>query len=426
MSPSIIYILISALFIFMPLHYYICELFLSGTRIDNLLRDIVIILLFIIIFRKGKIRINTVGKIIIANILLMTVLAIISIAGYGNTSGKLNILRTYLVPCLMFFICCNYKFTETQFYKIQKYIVTGHAVIGIYGAFASFILGDVFLVKIGYPSEGGHLTGSSFYINYFFGHPRNTGTYVSPNTCGLMLAIAICVYFYSKVNKKLRHSIIVLYLLIAGLLTTLSRSAILGLVFGIAFATYLSGKKIKLTKKRLTFCLVATVFCLVAAFIVNKYFLNNILSKMLVFAFGSMFNGMDGSAAKHIEDLYKPLFTVITNPFGFGFGNNGPMALEFNENAYHVESSVYLMIYELGVAGGLLYFIPYILVARDTWKNRKKYKFYTPAAVAVLCMFTYLLLPNVQTYELLFYFFSFLGMYYNQSVMQIFKNDKGS
>ena len=142
-------------------------------------------------------------------------------------------------------------------------------------------------------------------------------------------------------------------------------------------------------------------------------------------SFSRMLNGTDLSTQQHIKDLYEPLRIIALNPFGRGFGNNGPMAVEFSSLSQNVESSFYLMMYEMGPICGLFPILPYLVIIRKTYRQRKTNIFFAPAAISVTCLFTYLLLPNIQTYEILFFCYAYFGLYTNRYVGELQKNDKG-
>lgn len=403
--------------LYMPWHYYICECLLSNTKIDNMLRDIVIVIMFVVTLYKTKFRIGKHDLIIIANCFVMTAFAVFSILK-NNFPGTVNILRTYLIPQLTFIIASRLKIREEQYRNINKIVVIELALIAIYGVFQAFVLGDKFLIKIGYPSDGFFLSGYSYYISGFFGNQRSVGTFISPNVCGAILAIAICVYLYSGVVKRKKFAF---FFLLIGLAATFSRSAIVGLLLSIIVITYISRKRIRITKKMITLGIGSVVVCLLAVGYIDSLYFDGLFSNMVIRSLTSALNKTDPSAKAHMENLFEPISIILGHPFGLGFGNNGPMALDLSNNANIVESSFYLMIYELGIVFGVTFFAPYICTVIDTIRN-KSYKNYLPAAISIVTCFTYVLLPNVQTYEILFYSFMYMGFYYNPNVKNMFNN----
>ena len=403
--------------LYMPWHYYICECLLSNTKIDNVLRDIVIVIMFVVMLYKTEFRIGKYDLIIIANCFVMTAFAVVSILG-NNFPGTANILRTYLVPQLIFFIASRLKINEEQYRSINKIVVIELALIAIYGVFQAFVLGDKFLIKIGYPSDGFLLSGYSYYISGFFGNQRSVGTFISPNVCGTILAIAICVYMYSDMMKRKK---IVFFFLIIGLAATFSRSAIVGLLLSVIAITHISGKKIRITRKMITLGIGSVIVGLVAVVYIDSRYFDGLFSNMVIRSLTSALNKTDPSAKAHMENLFEPISIILGHPFGLGFGNNGPIALDLSSNANIVESSFYLMIYELGIVFGMAFFAPYACTVIDTIRN-KLYKNYLPAATSIVTCFTYVLLPNVQTYEILFYSFMYMGFYYNPNVKNMFNS----
>lgn len=408
--------LLYLLLMYMPLHYYICEVFLKRMNIDNIFRDIVIIFLFVLSLRKN-IKIKN-SAIIGFGIIIMVIFSIISIV-FLSLPGTFNILRTYIVPMLIFFVVSKMNIFENEFIKINRIVYIGVAIIGVYGFVQAFLLGDDFLINIGYPQNGGFLASSSYYIGGFFGYQRNVGTFVSPNVCGAVIAIALAVLIFNNYYAREKEKSYCIVALVLGGLSTFSRSSMVAFI-GACFVIFtLKGSMRKIRKKTVLTVLFGMVIVILLFYFIDTFFLNQLFSRMLKSSFTGMFNLTDTSAQKHLEDLYMPLQNILQHPFGLGFGNNGPMALTYNSDANAVESSFYLISYEIGILGAVLYFIPYFLVIIHTVINRQ-YKYYAPACISIICLITYFFLPNVQTYEIVFYAFLYMGLYYNRSVRTLF------
>ncbi len=97
------YIMMCLLILIMPLHYYICELFIKSTSIDNLFRDALIIILLVLYVRKSGLRIKKIGILIFINCAILVMYALISYLLW-NYNSTFNILRTYIVPMLFFLL----------------------------------------------------------------------------------------------------------------------------------------------------------------------------------------------------------------------------------------------------------------------------------------------------------------------------------
>lgn len=409
------------LILYMPFHYYLCELLIKETSLDNIIRDIIVIFLFVNAMKK-KFTINKSEKIVAINCVVILIFALLSYV-MNHYDRTFNILRTYLVPMLIYFVVNRINLNEKQFVSIHHSLAILIAIVGIYGFFQAFFLGDDFLIKLGYESNGMYLSGTSYYIGGFFGFQRNVGTFISPNIAGVIFAIAICILLYF--DFKMKRKLLYMGMLGIGLITTFSRSAISGLLLTWVFMGVLLGRFKKIKTMMVIRIIVFDVVIIVGVLLVDKYFLNNLLISMISSSFSGMVHMSDLSTIKHAEDLILPLRTVLKNLLGRGFGNNGPMALRTTSTAISVESSIYLIMYEIGPIFGILFFVPYITVIINTIRHRK-FKYYVPAAMSIATMFTYILLPNVQTYEILFYSYVFIGLYYNKSVWQIYHSKESN
>lgn len=407
-----------------PIHYYICELFLDNSKFDNLLRDIIIFMLIFILYNNLKLKMDVIGKWIIISDIVLFIFCILSIFIDGQASGKLNVLRTYCVPTLAYFIFRKINFSSRELKKILSTYIYLMSIVSIYGIIASFILGEEYLISLGYPSQEGHLAGSSYYINYFFGQPRNTGIFVGPNTAGVLFSFAICILLFTGDLIRRKHKRTLFIILTLGLLSTFSRSAIFGLVAAILFVRImLITKRVKKTRNEVLVTLPMIISLIVGTIVIDNFVLDGLFSRMLISTFTRMLNGTDLSTQQHIKDLYEPLLVVMSNPFGRGFGNNGPMAAEFSIRSQNVESSLYLMMYETGPLLGIFPFIPYFIIIYKTYKKKRNNDFYAAAAISITSLFTYLLLPNIQTYEILFFCYMIFGLYMNQHVISLFESE---
>lgn len=423
---DILYWGLAALVFYMPLHYYLCELLISGTNIDNILRDgVILFLAALVLFQKESFT-KLQCILITASCAMLTVLGVVS-AVLNRIIPILNILRTYLVPMLIFFVCRSVHLTKARFTQLNLLLMAELAIVAIYGFIQAFFLTDDFLIMLGYPNDGKYLD-YTFYISYFWGHQRGLGTFVSPNICGVILSIGLCSLLYTDRNRSFRWYYIWGTLLMVGLITTFSRSSWLGFAAATGFYWVISKSWTRISKKTINrvaaVVLTAGIFLLLDWLIFDSLVLKMFLSQTL-----RTFTGTDPSANAHAEHLMSPPTATpspdqdTASPLSFlmHFGLNGPMAAEFVDNPTKVESSYYLMNYEVGILGCLVYFAPYITVILQTAINRKTYPYFVPAAVSIVVLVSYVFLPNVQTFEIPFYCFMFMGLYYNTSVQALYQ-----
>lgn len=421
-KDSILYWGLLGLILYMPLHYYLCELLLAGTGIDNILRDLLIIaLLALVVFTRG-IRFTPLTIMVCVSCGVLAIFGVISTVLYRRIQ-ILNILRTYLVPMLIFFICADVNLTEQRFARLNRFLVVELSIIAVYGFIQAFFLKDDFLIWLGYPGADGYLTSNSFYIAHFMGHQRSTGTFISPNICGIILAIAFIVLMFTKPKISFRKKYIWGVFLVTGLLATFSRSSFLGVFVATGSAMLLSRFWTRLSKKTLRrgAIVAATAGVLV---LLDQLLLDGLFLRMLLSSIFRTFNGEDPSANAHLEYLTPPALDpspMQSTDLPIRFGLNGPMAMEFWDAPQLVESSYYLMSYELWIPGAIIYFLPYIAIIVQTVLRRKDYPYFVPAAVSLAVLASYVFLPNVQTFEVPFYCFLFMGLYANNSVKALYQ-----
>lgn len=420
-------LIVELLVYLMPLHYYICEIFLKRSTIDNMWRDFLILLLFIVIISRKKLvlSLNQFWKCEFLFCFILIAFAIVSIITSGlSTSNILGTLRVYLLPIIWGYCISQLNFTSDFIKKLLRIFLYIMAIEGYYGFFQAFFLGDKFLVSLGYPSYGGYLYGSSYYINYFFGNQRAVGTFVSPNPFGQICAIALCVLLFTDININIKHRTVVSVGLFVGLISSFSRSSIVGFICAAIYIKLV--RKTQTVIKHKGIFIFLFIFAFGALIIVDQGALNGLLSNMFFSLLHNTFSGQDLSANAHLEQLYKPLEEILSHPLGDGFGNHGPLASAYSSTSFGVESSFYLMGFEAGIFGIIFSLFPFIYIFMASAKSRFRQFFCLPTAIVLLVFIGFLLLPNVQTYEISFYLYLFIGFYFNKSIKDMIRSNLSS
>lgn len=416
---SILKLIVIVLVCLMPTHRMLFDAIIPG-RLDNLWRDALLIVgIIIIIAQKRGISVGRHGL----NILLMWIVCGIYLLLSDRFALSLNLARTYLVPTLIYFIIINIEFDSKFIQTIEKVFIYVGVFLAIFGMVQAFILGEQFLFALGYESNGEYLAGNTFYISHFYGTQRVVSTFSAPNICGLYFGMVLLVILVRK--KYIKNSNILALIMLMGLVTTFSRSSILGTAVAILVLFICKNiNYIYYHRSVIIKMIVLAVLAIMGVVIINNK-MGGLIFGMLESSIMSIVNGTDASASKHMEDLILPLKTICENPLGLGFGNNGPMVLEYYKDANLVESSVYLLAYDFGVVGALVFLLPYIRCVttfmisiyrkltqrydgRKSNQLREKYKI--PGALSILVLIVGLLLPTLQTFELLFVFFLYLGI----------------
>lgn len=399
-----------ALTAYMPFHFYICELFLTKTKADNLVRDFFILWIFFLLFFKKKIQIKSTGLFVALDCFILLLFAISSLISGTNASCVGNSLRTYLVPLLVYFIASSTPLNKKDYIALTKLIVFEFTAIALYGIFQALILGDSFLLKIGYAGdENGHLSGTSYYISGFYGTQRLVGVFISPNICGLLLAFVICILLFSNTIKYIKHRKIYLIVLFFAEILTFSRSALLALIIACCIMYSIKYASHKINSLRVISILLFFCLLLFASYSLDSMLNGGRIWSMLSRSVFGIFNGSDSSASRHMNDLFASFGSMSEYLFGFGFGTNGPIAASVLPQAHLVESSYSLMVFELGVFCGFLFFIPLISSAFNIL-SKKSLLAPEARAISICALVNFLFLPNIQTYEVIFYIFLYLGI----------------
>lgn len=397
-------ILFLILIALMPLHNLLFSKILGGIKVLSLWREVIILYLFVCA-TKMKIKNNLMEMGLLFSIGLILIFAV-----FSGSGASFNIARTYCMPLLIFFYTRRKDFSSRELDAITKVMLIIAVAISIWGLVQAFILGPAIMFRLGYSNSGGRFGSTAFYINGWT-QQRVIGTFSSPNGCGAyfacMLIFLVCVEERIK-NKYifwLAFGIIGL-----GLIGTFSRSAWLGCFIGLVCCGSIKLKKIKTSSMKIFVMVVVAILVLLIPLSRTELF-----SKMLAMVFshiGKTVSREDASFAYHLQQLYKPFFELVDHPFGLGFGTNGSFALSHLavENTHQVESSIWVMAFELGIVGALVYFFPYLYIIWKFHKEKKDKMMRCAVGVCVCILFIYCCLPSVQNYEQSFYVMMFAGI----------------
>lgn len=108
-------------------------------------------------------------------------------------------------------------------------------------------------------------------------------------------------------------------------------------------------------------------------------------------------------------------------------GENGPRALVFMKKPNLTESAYFLMTYEVGIIGSIVYFGSYVKVLYDNireFRSRRNSRRLFISAVILIVMTGFISLPFVQDFEILVYAFAVMALQYNSSViMHMYKEE---
>lgn len=411
---SISIVLLWILIIGMPLHTMLVDKIIGSTffpfgGLVNLWRDVIILLLFAasVLIYPNRIFRSKLCKCVISGIVVLGVFWIFSDAPFMLKS---NILRIYVIPMLMCIIMYTFRMDEALYEKIVLALFAQGVMISAFGLVQVYVLGEEFLTAIGYGTDG--QLHHSFYIGGWHGSQRLVGTFASPNNCALYLTQ---LFVISWVNRKVilersKWFSLGYLVILVGIVATFSRSSWVSLAaYMVAYFILSDNDKRKLLNWRSLALAVGTIAILL---ICDFVFLDSLMRNMIVSSVSGVINGTDASFLKHLEDVILPAKTIIHNPLGFGFGNSGPIALAtLGEGTRLVESSVWLVGFDTGIIGLVMYFFPYVYTMSGMAK-KAPYK-QTAGYLAMASLIIFFILPLHENIESTFLIFLFMGLSHN-------------
>ena len=407
-------ILLWILIIGMPLHTMlvdkvIAEMVFAGNLV-NLWRD-VIILFFLacaVWLRWRETLLSKTGIWILSIIGAMGLFWLFSPVPFML---KTNILRIYVIPMLMVLVMRTFFVDEALYDKILRVLLLQGTAITLFGLLQVFVLGESFLTAIGYgTSEGLH---HSFYIGGWRGSQRMVGTFASPNNCALYLTQLFTVCWINRHRLKgwWKWSGICFVVMLIGIVATFSRSAWVSLfvVVVLHFIIHEPNKKCLLNWRSVA----VAAGVLAVLWLLDLVLLKSRMTNMIFSSIKGVVTLSDPSFRKHLEDFVFPIKTILQHPLGVGFGASGPIALSvLGSGTPLVESSIWLVGYDMGIPGLIMYYSPYIFAILGIISKKnvcKRTAGYLALATAVI----FSILPLHQNVESTFLTFMFIGLSLN-------------
>lgn len=347
----------------------------------------------------------------------------------NNVYQAAYIGRIYFMPLLLVPVVRCMEFSESYFRRLLKLIMANTAVLSLWGLIQCQFLGDGFLMKLGYPTTtkwGPLRLNDEFYIARLGNFQRLVSTFAAPNTCGLYLAIVLLVtlFMYKKLNINRVFVSVCVAFTAAALLVTFSRTAWIAVCAGLMIYSF---NMITWTRKKLLLVLKIAGMILLVFIILDGIFLSFEISMAIIHLVVSTINGKDSSVNGHIDSLVASVENIFMHPLGMGMGENGPRALVFMKKPNLTESAYFLMTYEVGIIGSIVYFGSYVKVLYDNireFRSRRNSRRLFISAVILIVMTGFISLPFVQDFEILVYAFAVMALQYNSSViMHMYKGE---
>lgn len=363
---------------------------------------------------KKKYKLDIIEILICAFIILNIIYTVIF---SRDILAGLYMNRIYIEPVLLYIIFKNLDLDRTEYENIIKCLFITASVIAIYGVIQAIFLGHDFLKFLGYPYRefNGRLT-PSYYLSGLGNFQRVSGTFVSPNIYSFYAStVAIILYSNLKIVKNIKFYQIGFVSILVSILLTFSRSSILGL--GVVFIYMILNSKDK--KKIIKYLLGIFLASFVAIFFISKFSSVNLIDKF-EHLIKSTITLEDTSAVSHLDSFKKSVGLIKENPMGLGLGNNGPKGLVFSKNSNLTESAYFLMIFDLGIIGFVVYYSMWITLFYKSYKicKEKKQDYgvnYTIKLLTIFSLVAFIFLPYIHDMEIICFYFIFAGIANNES-----------
>lgn len=331
---------------------------------------------------------------------------------------SINIARVYVIPLLLFHAVQNICLSDDEIGKILKKIFINTWILCLYGIIQAYVFGSDFLIRLGYGTNENGLGAEFFLSNYSGvvltgGVQRIISTFASANIFAFYLSMVFIIFLFDNKYYLLKTRYRILFLMLVGvtLILTFSRSS--WLAIGIALIIY-GRKPLKHILYFMRKYIILFAAILIIFIVVNEKIMNSLIHVIL-----SSVSGTDTSMVSHENSKIIARKLLYSNPFGLGLGNNGPRALNYG-SANLVESSYYLMMFEYGILGGLLYFHDYFYIFIGAMKRRiKRRKYDFLLTIVVFTLIAFANIPYIQEIECTSLFFIITGILLAQNPKEI-------
>ena len=314
-----------------------------------------------------------------------------------------NVYRVYFMPFLAagLMLCCPEDYVFRR--MLCRIYVWSAVAVSAFGIVQMFLIGNAYLNLIGVGWGSVRLAD---------GFQRNIGVFESANVMGIYVVFALILTMYDP--KLIRRKAPIVLFLAISLLLTFSVSSLLAILLAVAYKEFIVDKGARFAGRGLKSAGIAAagiaLFLLIDRIVLRGTIAQRVMERVveILTAITQYDPESKSSAAIHLRSLIEPIGVLAGKPWGIGFATNTFMT--WDKVGYQltgaVESSVFTILYDLGILAGILYLLPYLKAAFGTRGGRGGIS----SLMAVALLVSFVFLPLVQNYELRFFLFLFVGM----------------
>ncbi|HEO8419440.1 TPA: O-antigen ligase family protein [Yersinia enterocolitica] len=413
------------LIVLTPFHYFLFTILLKDYSFLKYWKEVTILLLCVIILIKNLSKITLIDRtfnLTLVDITILYFLIPVFFSFFFLTDSKsdgLYMLRVYLQPILVFYIAKNIRISEKQYNSLIKIIFATAMVLSAYGVFQALILGDQFLINLGYGTKYEGRLLDSYYISGFGNFQRVVSTFVNTNVCALYLCFSLLLVFINSNLFSKRYFTFGVLLILFAILFTFSRSTWIPLFIVLIIIMKYLNKTFPAIRRIL---LILPVFMLFFLSIFSSILNLRIFEKLYLFLLNSI-TLKDTSVAGRTGIWNEAIEIAKNNIFGIGMGYTGAKAGVLGKGDIIASESSYLTIMlDFGIQGLISFFLIFIILLYTSLRNINYYRIYTKIKMlnlgiilATITIFTSMFFSNyIHDIELMTIYFTIIGLGLNR------------
>lgn len=376
---------LKSIVIILVLNYMVITIIFNDATVLKYLRDILLVGLLSFCIIKNRMKFKETDIIILLFILMLGVAFVNTIISGGGFVIAFKAVRRYIFPLGVFIAISHIgDVSKKRWISFIKFIMVFIGIVSLWGIFQAYILGDTFLMNLGYNTGYSYaykkvMLASSFYFGNL-GIQRVVSTISNSNVCGLIfgLSFVFLIMCYSEIKNRYKN--IFLLIIFAGYILTFSRSnfVALGVIVLWKLWTYIPYKKWILS--------VGGILILACAGLGIIQGEDGIIYKLINWVMESL-TFKESSAAGRSSIWLQAIDKIAEKPLGNGFGMVGSLAREAGVTNYlHCENSYLALAVDCGIHGLIIYLIIFYSLFKRLAERKKTFKYSGNTSYSNICI----------------------------------------
>ena len=364
---------LKSIVVILILNYMVITIIFNDATVLKYLRDIMLVGILSFSIIKNKLKLKETDIIILLFFIMLGVALVNTLASGGGVGIAIKAIRRYVFPLGIFLVMSNIgNVDKKRWISFIKFFMIFIGVVSLWGIFQAYVLGDTFLMNLGYNTGYSYayqkeMLASSFYFGNL-GIQRVVSTISNSNVCGLIFGFSFIYLIMCYSEIKNRYKNIFILIIFAGYILTFSRSnfVALGVIVLWKVWEYMPYKKWILS--------IGGFLVLVCMGIAVMQGEDGIIYKLIKWVMESI-TFKESSAAGRSSIWLEAIDKIIEKPLGNGFGMVGSLAREAGVvNYLHCENSYLALAVDCGIQGLIIYMIIFYSLYKRLAERIKLFK----------------------------------------------------